>query len=278
MLALACVGGEDRRAGKAEQMIFLERLYDFSVHISELAAVALVEDDNAMLVEYLMSLVLAHEVVQLLNSRDDDLVFVKAAFLVFVLKLSLQNSCRGVAVGRAFFKAVVFFHGLIVKVFSIDYEQNLIHIGERRCKLCGLKGGQRFAASRGVPDVTACIHRAHLLVIGRHLNAVENTLGCRNLIGAHNHQNFFRGKYAILGQHVQNGVLGKERFRKINKVCNYLVVAVCPERSKLKAVACFLRLLFCGFAHFLDVAVSGGVGIILGMRTVGDNENLNVLI
>ena len=278
MLALACVGGEDRRAGKAEQMIFLERLYDFSVHISELAAVALVEDDNAMLVEYLVSLVLAHEVVQLLNSRDDDLVFVETAFFVSVLELSLQNSCGGVAIGRAFFKAVVFFHGLIVKVFSIDYEQNLIHIGERRCKLCGLKGGQRFAASRGVPDVTACIHRAHLLVIGRNFDAVENTLGSRNLIGAHDHQNFFRGKYAILGQHVQNGVLGKERLGKVNEVCNYLVVAVCPEGSKLKAVACFLRFLFCGFAHFLDVAVSGGVGIILGMRTVGDNENLNVLI
>ena len=245
MFALACVGSEDRRACKTEQMIFLERLYDFCVHISELTAVALVEDNNAMLVEYLMSLVLAHEVIQLLNSRDDDLVFVEAAFFVPVLKLSLQNSCGGVAVGRAFFKAVVFFHGLIVKVFSIDYEQNLIHIGERRCKLCGLKGGQRFAASRGVPDVTACIHRAHLLVIGRNFDAVENTLGCRNLIGAHNHQNFFRGKYAIFGQHVQNGVLGKERFRKVNKVCNYLVVTVCPKRSELKAVACFLRLLFC---------------------------------
>ena len=127
-------------------------------------------------------------------------------------------------------------------------------------------------------DVTACIHRTHLFVVGRNLDAVENTLGSRNLIGSHNHQNFFRGKHAILGQHVQNGVLGKERLGKVNEVCNYLIVAVCPERSKLKAVACFLRLLFCGFAHFLDVAVSGGVGIILGVRTVGDNENLNVLI
>ena len=129
-----------------------------------------------------------------------------------------------------------------------------------------------------MPDVTACVHRAHLLVIGRYLDAVENTLGSRNLIGAHNHQNFFRGKYAIFSQHIQNGVLGKERLCKINKVCNYLVVTISPERSKLKTVACFLRFLFCGFAHFLDVAVSCGVGIILSVRTVGDNENLNVLI
>ena len=93
MLALACVCGKDRCACKTEQMIFLERLYDFCVHISELAAVALVEDDNAMLVEYLVSLVLAHEIIQLLNGCDDDLVFVETAFFVSVLKLSLQNSC-----------------------------------------------------------------------------------------------------------------------------------------------------------------------------------------
>ena len=123
----------------------------------------------------------------------------EAAFFVPVLKLSLQYSCRRIAVGRAFFKAVIFLHGLIVKVFSIDYEQNLIYIGERRCELCGLERCQRFAASRGVPDVTACVHRAHLFVVGRNLNAVQNALGRRNLIGAHDHQNFFRGKHAIPG-------------------------------------------------------------------------------
>ena len=31
------------------------------------------------------------------------------------------------------------------------------------------------------------------------------------------------------GSAIQNSVLRKERFRKINKVCNYFIVAVCPE-------------------------------------------------
>ena len=89
MLALACVGSEDRCACKTEQMIFLERLHDFCVHISELTAVALVKDDHAMLVEHLMPLVLGHEVVQLLNGRDDDFILVVAALFVPVLKLPL---------------------------------------------------------------------------------------------------------------------------------------------------------------------------------------------
>ena len=101
-----------------------------------------------MLVEYLVSFVLAYEIIQLLNGRDDDFVFVEAAFFISVLKLSLQNLCRSIAVGRAFFKAVVFLHSLIVKIFSIDYEQNLVYIRERRCELCGLERGQRFAASQ----------------------------------------------------------------------------------------------------------------------------------
>ena len=44
-------------------MIFLERLDNLGVHIAELAAVALVEDDDAMFVEHFMPLVLSHEVV-----------------------------------------------------------------------------------------------------------------------------------------------------------------------------------------------------------------------
>ena len=95
-----------------------------------------------------------------------------AAFFVPVLKLSLQYSGRSVAVGRAFFKTVIFFHGLIVQVFSIDYKQNLVHIRQCGCKLCRLEGSQRFTASCGVPDVSSGIQCSHLLVVGGYLDAV----------------------------------------------------------------------------------------------------------
>lgn len=47
---LGCAGvcREDGRPGKAEQMILFEVLHDSRVHIPELAAVALVEDDDHM--------------------------------------------------------------------------------------------------------------------------------------------------------------------------------------------------------------------------------------
>ena len=119
-------------------MIFLECLYNLGVHISELTAVALVKDDNAMLAHHLMPFVLGHEVIQLLNSRDDDFILVVAAFFVSVLKLSPQYSCRSVAVGRTFFKALIFFHCLIVKVFSANYEQNLVHMGGSADESCAV--------------------------------------------------------------------------------------------------------------------------------------------
>ena len=278
VLAFSCIGSENRCAGKAEQVIILERLDNLSVHISKLAAVAFVKDDNAMLAEHLVSLVFRDKVVQLLDGGDDDFILVVAAFFVPVLKLPLQHSGRSVAVGRAFFKAVIFLHGLIVQVFSIHYKQNLVHIRKCGSKLCGLEGSQGFAASCGVPDVSSGIQRSHPLVVGGYLDAVQDALGRCNLIGTHDHQNFFCCENTILGQHIQNRVLGKEGFRKINQVCNYLIVAICPEGSKFKAVAGFLGFLFCSFAHLFDVAVSGGVGVILGMGSIRDNENLHILI
>ena len=44
--AAAGVLGEDRRAGETEQVVPLERFRDRGVHVAELRAVALVEDDH----------------------------------------------------------------------------------------------------------------------------------------------------------------------------------------------------------------------------------------
>ena len=172
VLAFSCIGGENRRAGKTEQVIFPKRLNNLGVHISELAAVALVKDDNAMLAEHFVSLVFRDKVVQLLDGRDDDFIRMIAAFFVPVLKLPLQYPCGSVAVGRAFFKAVIFLHGLIVQVFSIDHKQNLIHIRKCGCKLCGLERSQRFSASCGMPNIAACVNRSGLFVVAGDFNAI----------------------------------------------------------------------------------------------------------
>ena len=64
--------GEDRRAGEAEQVVALERLGDRGVHVAELAAVALVEDEHDVAVVDLVALVAVDEAGELLDRGDDD--------------------------------------------------------------------------------------------------------------------------------------------------------------------------------------------------------------
>ena len=91
-----------------------------------------------------------------------------------------------------------------------------------------------------MPDIAACVNAPHLFVVGGNLNAAQDPLRGRDLIGPHDHQHIFRGKYAVPDQHIQNGVLGEEGLGKVDQVGNDLVVSIRPERGKLKAVAGFL--------------------------------------
>jgi hypothetical protein len=68
----AGVGGEDRRPGEAEQVVAAERLGDRRVHVAELGAVALVEDDDDVAVVDRVALVGGDEGRELLDGRDDD--------------------------------------------------------------------------------------------------------------------------------------------------------------------------------------------------------------
>jgi hypothetical protein len=69
-------------------------------------------------------------------------------------------------------------------------------------------------------------------------------------------------------------VFGKEGLRKVNQIGYDLVVSICPERGKFKAVAGLFGPPSSGLVHLFHVAGAGSVGIILGMRPVGDHENL----
>ena len=187
------VDGEDRRAGEAKQMIVLEGLRNGLVHISELAAVALVEDDDKMLPERRVAFVFAHKNIKLLDRRDDDPC-------VGVFHLPLQNGGAGVAIRRALFKAVVFFHRLIIQVLAVYDEQHLVDVRQLRRQLCGLERRERLAASRRVPDVAARLDAAVLLVGRGDLDAVQNPLRRRDLIRAHDEQQIFRREHAVARQ------------------------------------------------------------------------------
>ena len=65
-------------------------------------------------------------------------------------------------------------------------------------------------------------------------------------------------------------------FREVNQVRNDLVVGISPEGCKFKAVASFSFLGAARVRFFYGIE-SGAVGVVLGIRAVGDNENLHIL-
>ena len=73
-------------------------------------------------------------------------------------------------------------------------------------------------------------------------------------------------------------MLCKEGLREVHEICNDPVISVSPVGSKLKAVGCLLAALLGRVVLLLDVAGSGGIGIILGECTVGDDKDLHILI
>lgn len=156
-----------------------------------------------------MSFIFTDENVELLDRCDDDAD-------VRIFNLLLQDIRRRIAVGGAFLKTVILAHRLIVEVFSIDNENDLVDIGKRRGDLGGLEAGQGFAGAGRVPDVSAGGGGAGLLVVGRDLDAAQDLLRGGDLVGAHDQQEIFRGKNAVAGQNVQNCVLGEKGLCKID--------------------------------------------------------------
>ncbi len=127
-----------------------------------------------------------------------------------------------------------------------------------------------------MPDVSASRRCAHLLVVRRYGDARQDALRGRNLIGAHDQQQFFGRKHAIFCQDVQQGVPGKKSFRKVHQVRDDFIVCIGPVIRKLKAVALFLAPLSLAGALLLDMRAARGVAVILGVSTVGDHKNLDI--
>ena len=175
---------KNRCSGKSKQMVFFEVVNNSLVHITELAAVALVKDDHNVLLVDLMPRIFLDEGRQLLDRGNDDMCF-------RVFQLAFQNRGAGVGVCRALLEAVIFLHSLVVQVLAVYHKQHLVDVGQLRCQPCRFEGGQRLAGSSGVPDVATALNAAILFVVVGDLDAVQYPLGCRDLIWAHHHQHLF---------------------------------------------------------------------------------------
>jgi len=199
-----------------------------------------------------MGFIFADEDIELLNRCNDNAH-------VWIFNLFLQDFRRRVTVGCAFLKTVIFTHRLIVEVFSIDDENDLVDIRKRRGELGCLKTGQGFAGACRVPDVSAGGGGAGLLVVGRNLDAAQDLLRGGDLVGAHDQQEVFRGKNTVTGQYVQDGVLREKGLGKIDQIRYRPVACIRPIACKFETVAGFLLGFLSVSRGFSDVLVSRGI-------------------
>ena len=264
------ISRKNRCSSESEQMVFLEVLSNCLVHITELATVALVEDNDYTLIKNAVAGILLNKGCQFLNGSNDD-------FCAIIFQLPLQHSGGGIAVCSTLLKAVVFLHSLVVQILTVDHKQHLVDVIQLGCQLCGLKGGQSLAAAGGVPNIAATGNTAKLFIVVGNLDSVNDPLRCNNLIGAHNQQQFFSRENAIPSQNVQDRMLCKECLGKVDQIRNDAVVGIRPKRGEFKAVAGLFLLCLMGIGIF-DMVEPGGIGIVLGVGAVGDDEDLHKLI
>ena len=180
----SCVDCKNRRSSKAEQVVLFEIVDNGFMHITELAAVALVKDDHNVLLVDFMPRIFLDKGRQLLDGGNDDMCF-------RVFQLAFQNRGAGVGVCRSLLEAVILFHSLVVQILAVYHKQHLVDVGQLRCQPCRFEGSQRLAGASGVPDVAAALDSAILFVVVGDLDAVQYPLGCCDLIWAHHHQHLF---------------------------------------------------------------------------------------
>lgn len=129
-----------------------------------------------------------------------------------------------------------------------------------------------------MPDIAAGLDHARFPVIGRYFDPVQDALGRHDLIGAYHQQQIFGREHAVFRQDIQDGVLREERLGEVHKIGNPSVVAVRPVGRELKTVGRLSAALPTARLVLLDMARTGGVGIVLRERAVGDDEDLHVLV
>src|SRR5690554_3231887 len=113
-------------------MVVLKTLGNGLMHFAKLGTVALIENQHHVFLINIMLFVFTDKYIQLLNSGYNDFVFMRISFFVPVFQLPLKNPCRRITVSCPFFKTIIFFHGLIIQIFTVNNEQYLVYIRQDR--------------------------------------------------------------------------------------------------------------------------------------------------
>lgn len=260
---------KDGCAGEAEEVIVAERARDVGVHVAELAAVAFVEDEDDVPGVDGVAAVCLDEGGELLDGRDDDRDGC-------VVDLFGELSGGLVRRDRSCGEGVVFLDGLVVQILAVDDEEDLVDAFHASGELRRLEGGEGLPGTRRVPDVSSGCDGAGLLVHGGCLDALEDRFGGGDLVGPHDEE-LVRGiEDAVAGEDCEDGALGQEGSREVSEVGDLVVGGVGPPIGEFVGVGVGSS----DFAPvpnvFADVLEAHGVGVVLGLGAVGDNEDLYV--
>ena len=116
-----------------------------------------------------------------------------------------------------------------------------------------------------MPDVSTSGDSAELAVIGRSGDALQNPLSGDDLVRAHDQEHAVNGEHTILGENVEQGVLGEEGSRECLEILNGFILGISPPRGEFEAVG---SLLSRALALIFEVLATGRVRVIFGVSTV----------
>ena len=110
-----------------------------------------------------------------------------------------------------------------------------------------------------MPDISASIDFPVEFVVVCDIDFLDYSFSSGDLVWPHHHQHSLAGEYAIFGDDIQQGMLGEECLGEIQQVVDYLIIAVCPERSELERVACVFGFVTSTCFKFFYVIGTGGI-------------------
>jgi len=217
------------------------------VRFAELAAAAFIKYKNDAFVAQFFHPrqvgLFADGRVEFLNGGDNQFGVVR--------KLFHQHIGVFGAVHAAVGKMVELPRGLVVEVVAVHHKHHFVHLRQFYEHLTCLERRERFARSRGVPDVT---------VFGAVEYPIYDGLGGVVLVGPQNHGDFVGFvQYDILAIHFRHVAFFQKRFGKRFEAGNGVVVAVGPVKRLL-------------------IRLPAVVGVVLRVHAVADHEQLHVLV
>ena len=127
-----------------------------------------------------------------------------------------------------------------------------------------------------MPDVPPSRKPTRLLVEGRRVDPPQDRLRGSDLVGPHDHELVLDGEDAVAGEHRQQRVFGEERPREVHEVGDRVIGGVGPPRRELEGLGGSGLDLAPARLVLSDLGQAHGVGVVLGVGAVRDDEDLHV--